>query len=163
MKKILVLLCLLTMCLSSYSQLEVNPDKWFSISDTLTFEGTRKSAVVFGTSTDQEFSYPVLSITRLNNESPVVLLSYCPAGDCRELKLFIKFNHEEKMYNVHIRYINPLAQYIIDLNQPNFSYNNFIEKLKNGKEISIKLLNNCFVYYAKFPLDNAEEALKILK
>ena len=154
MKKILLLI-IITISTSSYSQWTYKPGK----SD---FDGIYKTSSVYGTGGKFPYTKPYLVVNKFENSSVNIYFSDAGYSGCDGRKVFFKFDGDEVIYETS--YVgngtNNDSWFISSFN--NTTKYQFIHKLKNSSLLSVRIRSDCGSVDYKFGLRGSTKALNFV-
>lgn len=160
MKKIFLLFSLILFTVISFAQVEISPYNWSFMSVDHPFDGILKSAFVVGTSDDPYTQSPILSVTKQNNNSERVYLSYVPRS-IKTVDLYMRFDNESTIYITNLIYDIRNRRYEINFDLfSGIRLNTFIKELHEHQVIHMRLVNEYMIIDIDFTLNEFQKNYK---
>jgi hypothetical protein len=138
----------------------INTGNWETLSQQNPFDGDSYTAYVIGSSSDSYYNTPIFSIVKTEKKKPEAYITYFPSPVCGKPILKIRIDRGE-IYELGAIYTFNPSRYELEF-KFNLSVEEFIDLLKKGKYLYIRVESECFKVDAEFSIEYADQTLFII-
>lgn len=159
MKKIYYSIILTVISLGSFGQ------KWTYNTGKSDFDGTYKTASIYGSGGEFPYTKPLFVINYFINGGINLYLTGAGYAGCGNKEAYLKFDKDEKTYKFNVTTNSNKDTWFISYykgNELDFSTIDLLSKLKNHSRLSVRLLSDCGQIDYLFSLNGSTPAINFV-